>query len=140
MTQAYILAEIADGRFAVPADQVIAVASIDEITPVPLSASHIAGITAIRSQVLTVIDVGISLGSDTSVKGEEPSVIVVEIDGHSYGLAVDDVHDVIEVEGEPRRLGAPFSPEWRRVAMGVLEIEGDTVIAADPSAIIQPSQ
>lgn len=137
MTQSYILAETGSATFALSADKVAVVASVGEITPVPLASPHVAGIAAIRSQVITVIDVGLTLGEATSVAQVEPSLIVVEIDGHSYGLAVDDIHDVIEIEDEPRRLGAPFSAQWRRIALGVLDIDGKAVIAVDPAAIIQ---
>lgn len=137
MTQSYILAETGSVTFALSADKVAAVASVGEITPVPLADSHVAGIAAIRSQVITVIDVGLALGEATSAAQAEPSLIVVEIDGHSYGLAVDDIHDVIEIENEPRSLGAPFSAQWRQIALGVLDIDGKAVIAVDPAAIVQ---
>ena len=51
-----LIARIAGQRIALTADAVESVVEIEAITPVPLAPPHVAGLAALRSRVLTVID------------------------------------------------------------------------------------
>ena len=51
-----LIARIADQQVAISADTVESVVEVEAITPVPLAAPHIAGLAALRSRVLTIID------------------------------------------------------------------------------------
>ena len=69
--------------------------AVDTITPVPRAAAHVAGLSALRSRVLTVIDCMRSLELGTADR--QAGILegaVVELDGHHYALIVDSVDDV----------------------------------------------
>jgi hypothetical protein len=51
-----LIARIAGQDVALSAEAIESVVEIDAITPVPLAAAHIAGLAALRSRVLTLID------------------------------------------------------------------------------------
>ena len=57
MEQLYLLATLAGARIAVDASEVEAVVKLTEISPVPGMGVHVAGLSALRSRVLTIIDV-----------------------------------------------------------------------------------
>ena len=62
MADLLLIVRIADRRVALQAADVEAVVELEGITDVPGTAAHIAGLAALRSRVLTVIDCRLSLG------------------------------------------------------------------------------
>lgn len=136
MTDLLLIIMLAGERVAIPAAQVESVVEVESVTPVPRAAPHIAGLAALRSRVLTVIDCYRSLEF-----GEQPSravreAIVVELDGHPYALLVDTVEDVIEAAGAVRPLRTELDPGWRRVATGMVEAGEDLLLLVDTQALI----
>ena len=57
MNQLYLFATLAGTRIAVETREVEAVVKLTDISPVPGMGAHVAGLSALRSRVLTVIDV-----------------------------------------------------------------------------------
>jgi purine-binding chemotaxis protein CheW len=124
---------LAGQRVALLADEMESVVEIEAIAPVPGAAPHIAGLSALRSRVLTVVDARASLGLGTT---ESPrDAVVAIVDGHPYALLVDTVEDVVE-GGDPRPLAASAGPGWSRVARGTVEAEGDLMLLLDLPALI----
>lgn len=135
MNDLYLIVEIAGQRAALPAAFVESVVEIEEIAPVPCAPSHVFGLFALRSRVLTVIDTIAALGGERSTQGEKQAVIV-HVDGHLYGLLVDDVDDVIAMEGVPTQPRALLSAGWARYSKGVFEHDGDPLLLIDVAAMI----
>src|SRR5678816_4072804 len=84
-----------------------AVVELDTLIPVPRAAAHVAGLSALRSRVLTVIDCmrSLELGITDCSDGIREAA-VVELDGHHYALLVDLVEDVVEAVSEPQPIRA----------------------------------
>ena len=101
MSQLLLVVTIADERVALPAAAVEAVVELDTLIPVPRAAPHVAGLSALRSRVLTVIDCmrSLELGVTDCSDGIREAA-VVELDGHHYALIVDLVEDVVEALSE----------------------------------------
>ena len=81
----------------------------------PRAAPHVAGLSALRSRVLTVIDCmrALELGTTDCSDGIREAA-VVELDGHHYALIVDQVEDVVEALSEPAPVRAAMGPGWER--------------------------
>ena len=118
MTELLLIVTLAGERITIPAADVESVVELDALIPVPRAATHIAGLAALRSRVLTVIDCFASLGLEPSTRQGPKEAIIVEADGHPYALLVDSVEDVIEVTGEVRPVRTSLKGGWRRVARG----------------------
>lgn len=135
MPNLLLIVRLAGERVALPAAEVEAVVEIEGVTPVPRSADHVVGLTALRSRVLTVIDCASSL--DPGREGRETSdAVVAVVDGHPYALLVDGVEDVVEANGEVRSVRTALRGGWRRVARGTVEAEGDLLLLLDITALI----
>ncbi len=123
MAELLLIARLAGRRVAFPASAVEAVVELEGITPAPCASAHVAGLSALRSRVLTVIDGLASLEFARSGDGGLREAIVVPSDGHTYALMVEEVEDVVEAAGPPaagdgaarRRLG-PGRDRHRRGA------------------------
>lgn len=136
MTELLLIVTVAGERITIPAADVESVVELDSLIPVPRAARHVAGLAALRSRVLTVIDCFASLGLEPSTKKGPKEAIIVEADGHPYALLVDSVEDVIEVSGEVRPVRTSLKGGWRRVSRGMVEIGDDLVLLIDTQALL----
>src|SRR5690348_6537766 len=125
MTHLLLIIKLAGERVAIPAEDVESVVEIEGLTPIPRAPHHVAGLTALRSRVLTAIDCFASLELGCSHVEGVRDAIVVEVDGYPYALIVDSVEDVLEYSGEVRPVRTALEGGWRRVARGVVDVEGD---------------
>lgn len=137
MNELLLIVTIGGQRVALPATAVESVVELDTLIPVPRAAPHVAGLSALRSRVLTVIDCmrSLELGtSDTSDGIREAAV--VELDGHHYALIVDIVEDVVEAIGEPSPVRAAMGDGWERVSKGMVETEVGPLLLVDVEALV----
>ena len=136
MAELLLIVRLAGRRVALPAADVEAVVELEGLTPVPGTAPHIAGLSALRSRVLTVIDSWSALGLDDEASVGSTEAIVVPSGGHTYALLVDQVEDVVESKGAPTPFKASPGPGWSRVSSGMVEAGDDLLLLADPHALI----
>ena len=110
---------------------------LDTLIPVPRAPAHIAGLSALRSRVLTVVDCmrSLELGVTDCSDGIREAA-VVEIDGHHYALIVDLVEDVVEAASEPQPVRAAMGSGWERVSQGMVETEVGPLLLVNVAALI----
>jgi purine-binding chemotaxis protein CheW len=132
-----LVVTIAGERVALPAASVESVVELDTLIPVPRAAPHVAGLSALRSRVLTVIDCrrSLELGLTECPNGIREGA-VVELDGHHYALIVDLVEDVVESRSDPSPVRAAMGPGWERVSQGMVETETGPLLLVDVAALI----
>ncbi len=137
MNELLLIVAIAGERVALPAAAVESVVELETLTPVPRAPQHVAGLSALRSRVLTVIDCMRSLElGDTDCSDGIREAAVIELDGHHYALIVDQVEDVVEALSEPVAVRAAMEPGWERVAQGMVESEQGPLLLIDVTALI----
>lgn len=93
----YLCFRIANDEFAMPLLSVKQVIGMPEVTPVPQVPSYFVGIMNLRGQVISVIDLRQKLGIKAT-DNQDKSVIIFDLDSHSIGLVVDEVHSVLSPE------------------------------------------
>jgi purine-binding chemotaxis protein CheW len=137
MNEMLLVVVLAGRRAVLPAIVVNSVIELAEVTPVPRAGAHVTGLAALRSRPLTLIDCALSLGA-----GREPTdpgtcrAVVVEHEGHLYGLLVEAADDIVAALGEPGPLGADPGPGWSRIATGRVETEAGALPFLDIAALI----
>ena len=137
MKELLLVVTIAGERVALPAAAVEAVVELDTFIPVPRAPAHIAGLSALRSRVLTIVDCmrSLELGSTDCSDGIREAA-VVELDGHHYALIVDLVEDVVEALSDPSPVRAAMGPGWERVSQGMVETETGPLLLVDVAALV----
>jgi len=132
-----LIVTIAGQRVAFAADAVESVVELDTLIQVPRVQPHVAGLSALRSRVLTVIDCrrSLDLGTSDCSQGIREAA-VVELDGHHYALIVDVVEDVVEALSEPSPVRAAMEGGWERVSLGMVETEEGPLLLVDVAALI----
>jgi purine-binding chemotaxis protein CheW len=135
MADLLLIVQIDGERVALPAGDVESVVELEGLTPVPGVPPHVAGLSALRSRVLTVIDCVASLDPHRNIALVGDAVVVV-VEGHPYALLVDTVEDVVEAEGEPGPVRTSLARGWSRVVTGMIEAEGQLTLLVDVGAFI----
>ena len=137
MNELLLIVTIAGSRVALPAAAVESVVELDTLIPVPRAPAHVAGLSALRSRVLTVIDTlrSLELGQSDCSNGIREAA-VVEQDGHHYALIVDVVEDVVEALSDPVQVRAAMGAGWERASRGMVETEEGPLLLVDVAALI----
>ena len=140
MADLLLIVRLAGRRIALPASEVEGVVELEGITPAPRAAGHVAGLSALRSRVLTVIDGIASLEFGQARIAGMIEAIVIPSGGHPYALIVEAVEDVIEASKPPTPLRTPVGAGWDRVALGMVEAGQDLLLLVDPHRLIAGPQ
>jgi purine-binding chemotaxis protein CheW len=137
MNEMLLVVVLAGRRAVLPAVAVNSVIELAEVTPVPQAAAHVAGLAALRSRPLTLIDCAASLGAGPALNDPRNCrAVVVEHEGHLYGLLVEAADDIVAAHTEPGPLGADPGPGWSRIATGRIETEAGALPFLDIAALI----
>jgi purine-binding chemotaxis protein CheW len=136
MNDLFLVLTVSGRRVALPADSVESVVEIDDVAPVPLVTAHVAGLFALRSRVMTVIDTVASLEAGRSDWTGLAQAVIVMCDGHGYALLVDGVEDVVVIENGVSPCRAVLAKGWARVALGEIHVDGEALLALDPAALV----
>lgn len=94
----YVVFRLGKEDYGVPIEQVISIEHMQEPTHIPRMPKHIRGVLDIRQQVMPIADLRVYLLEDEPVDTETTRVIVVNVNGQSMGLVVDEAKDVVEIE------------------------------------------
>lgn len=136
MADLLLVVRLAGRRIVFPATEVEGVVELEGLTPAPCAPPHVAGLSALRSRVLTVIDGRAALGAGMTEELSLAEAVIIPSGGHPYALLVDEVEDVIESASPVAPLAAPAGSGWDRVASGMIEAGGDPLLLVDPHALI----
>ena len=141
MNNLLVMSQIAGRRCALPAHDVKSVIEIGVVTPVPQTPDFIAGITAMRSQTLTVIACRQALGVDADAYSLDHRAIVVAVGGYPYALRIDSIEDITTGADEAGDVPGGFGSEWSRVATGLIETRMGPALLLDlPALVAGPEQ
>ena len=136
MDRSLLLVSIAGERAAIASEIIRSVVELDAVTPVPRSPEHSAGLAALRSRAMTVVDCRRSLELPES---GEPGLlaVVVELDEYLYALLVDGVEEVVPLDADPGEIRADLLPGWARASLGMAETTAGPALVLDPEKLIQ---
>ncbi|WP_337847511.1 chemotaxis protein CheW [Sphingomonas sp.] len=133
--QLFLIAQIAGQSVAIDANQVESVVDIAHVVAVPRAEGHVRGLAALRSRVVTVIDTRAALGLAPAER-DTGRAVITPVDGHHYAMLVDALDDVAPFESQPMAVGVPLSPVWQRAGRGLVERDGEPILAVDLAALV----
>ena len=90
----YVIFYLADKKFGVNINQTKEILSNTEMTFVPDSPDYISGIINLRGAVVPIVDLKLRLNISGERKNQEEKIIIVELDGLTAGMMVDDVKEI----------------------------------------------
>ena len=96
---------------------------MQEITLVPGSAKHVAGMTDLRGLVVPVTEFAILLGRDPTERTDDTRILVVEHASEHIGLVVDAVTEVMMVDGDKIEDATTVGSQKHEFIMAVAKLE-----------------
>jgi purine-binding chemotaxis protein CheW len=83
-------------NYGVPVDQVREVRDMQAVTPVPGAPAYVEGVTNLRGQIITVVNLRKRLGlPEKSGSGEK--IMIIDLDKSAVGVVVDAVTEVTTI-------------------------------------------
>jgi len=134
MSHLYLIAQIAGRAVAIDSEQVESVVDIGEVTAVPCASSHVRGLAALRSRVVTVVDTQSALGLDGGSTARR--AVITHVEGHHYAMLVDALDDVAPFELLPLASGVALDAAWRGAGRGIVERDGEPILAIDLASLV----
>lgn len=92
--------------YALPVGNVLEIAKLGELAPVPGTAGTVLGIRNLHGRVLPVFDLALLFGVPGD--GKPSTLVVAEDGGRQAGLAIDEVTDVAELPEMAPTTGSEF--------------------------------
>ena len=88
---------LVDSLYGVDVSQVREITELRDITPVPGSPYFVEGVTNLRGQVTTVIDLKKRFDLEEGERNKDCRIIIMESDGIPIGMIVDSVTEVLRL-------------------------------------------
>lgn len=108
-------------------------------TPIPFSPPHVNGVINLRGTVLPVLDLAVRLGMPPAQRSELNVIIVVDINGHTAGLLVDAVSDIISVNPSDLQPTPEINSEDASSCIKALTIIENRLIRVLELSLVMPS-
>lgn len=86
--------------FGICIDQIIQIIQINQITPLPDYPPYIKGVISIRGEMVPVMDLRLRLGKSEIQYDNHSCIIIVDVQGHSFGLMVESVNSMETIPEE----------------------------------------
>jgi purine-binding chemotaxis protein CheW len=133
----YVTATIDGQLFGLPIVRVQDVFIPERLTRVPLAPPEIAGVLNLRGRIVTLIDLRRRFGLGEHKEGGDVMAIGVESRGESYGLLIDRVGEVVELDGVAREPN-PVNLDQRLAQMssGIHRLDDQLLIVVDVDRVL----
>ena len=107
MGRKYVSLTISSVSYCVPLDNVVQVVRKENILETPGASTFVKGVISVRGDVIPVVDMRARLGLSAARSQGKKRIVVIQFGKRSYGLLVDDVREIIEIEGGEEPAGSP---------------------------------
>jgi len=128
---------IGDQWLGLPIKHVREVISPMTCTAMPLSDHAVMGLINLRGRVITQLDVRRVIGLPAGESGRYRVVIVETVSGEDFGLAMDEVGEVIRLNADCyEKTPGTLDKIWRDVSDGVLKCDPHVLVLVDVERFI----
>jgi purine-binding chemotaxis protein CheW len=135
----YCTFAVGDMVFGVEVERVQEAIRFQAMTPVPLAPSVVGGLLNLRGQIVTAIDLRTRLGLPDRADGASPMNVVVRTADGVVSLLVDEIGDVLEVDGtgfEP--IPETVVAEGAELIIGAHTLSGFLLLVLDVDSTVAP--
>lgn len=136
-TTQYVTVLIGGQLFGLPIHKVHDVFVPESMTRVPLSAPEIAGVLNLRGRIVTAINMRCRLGLPQREGSHGIMAVGIEYRGESYGLIIDEVGEVLNLESSSREANpANLDRRWAEISGGVHRLSGQLMVILDVERVL----
>ncbi|HOW42273.1 MAG TPA: chemotaxis protein CheW [Candidatus Omnitrophota bacterium] len=133
---------VGNEEFGVDISQVREIVRLMQIVSLPKASAFIEGVVNLRGQVLAVIDLAKKLGLTINKRGDHSRIIIVEVGGHTVGMIVDSVSEVLRLsancaEDVPNLVNTEVPEHYIK---GIGKLKDRLLVLLDLNNIITPEE
>lgn len=137
MTELVLIVTIAGRAAALSASDVHSVVELDVTVPVPRAPVHVLGLSALRSNTLTVIDTAAAIGLEPAApRCAGDRTPIVDYNGQRYALVVDTIDDVATIVGGPSPVPGDAGSGWQTASSGLVETDRGPAMLLSLDAVL----
>jgi purine-binding chemotaxis protein CheW len=135
----YLIFSLGDENYGIPIHYVIEIINIVEITKVPEQPAYVKGIINLRGKVLSVMDVRLRFQKAEKTYDDRTCIIVIQVEGESFGLIVDNVKEVASIDEENISEAPTMNQEDSAIGFidGVGKMEGEIWLLVDCKKLLK---
>jgi purine-binding chemotaxis protein CheW len=123
-------------NYGVPVEQVREVRDMQSVTRVPGAPEYVKGVTNLRGQIITVIDLRKRLGlSEGSGVGEK--IMIIDLEKSAVGVVVDSVTEVSTIKAKDIQRDMEISAQLSDFMLGVGKQDNHLSLILDISKIVR---
>lgn len=130
MSKQYLTFTVDSQSYGIPISTIREINRISEITKVPESPMHVAGLMNLRGKVIPVVSLRLRMGMMDSTVTKETCTIVVDTRSGQVGIVVDSVSSVISLDDsdiDP----TPVSQGHQKYIHGIGKLENKLLMLID---------
>jgi chemotaxis signal transduction protein len=122
-------------HYGVPVEQVREVRDKQTATPIPGADPCVVGVTNLRGQIITLIDLKRRLSLEAGEGGGD-KIIVIEKQGHAIGVLVDSVTEVSTVPRKDIEVNSDLAVGFENYVIGVGKQNNKLVVLLNMARIV----
>jgi purine-binding chemotaxis protein CheW len=127
----YLIAIIAGKRIAIDAQLVEAVVQVGDVIPVPKAYPIVAGLYALRSRVLTLIDCQYRVTGQPADPTAMPLAVIASVGNSQFGFLVEKVIDVASTSATELQPLPATAGIWTEFVVGHADFDNQPVMLID---------
>ncbi len=134
----YVTAVVGGQLFGLPIRRVQDVFTPERVTRVPLAPPEVAGVLNLRGRIVTLIDLRHQLGLDRGAPKGPGMAIGIELRGESYGLLIDSIGEVLQLDDTAREPNPPnLDPALARMSTGIHRLDGQLLMVLEVDRLFE---
>jgi purine-binding chemotaxis protein CheW len=135
--QVYVTLTVGGQLCGIPVLGVRDILAEQPITRIPLAAPDIAGSLNLRGRIVTAIDLRRRLNLPPPAQQQKRMSVVVEQVGELYALLVDQVAEVMNLDGTMFERNPPtLGRNWAMFSSGIFRLEGRLLVILDVDRLL----
>ena len=126
-----VVFSLAEEEYALPITRVQEIIRYEEPTSVASHTRWIRGVISLRGKIVPVCDLGLRLGV-SSEPTHDAKIVIVETEGSTAGVVVDEVEEVLTVESEQVESAPAADGE---LIEAIAKVDERLIILLDPDGL-----
>lgn len=104
---------------------------VSDITPVPQTPSHVAGVMNLRGKIIPVVSLRLRLGMQDGTQTRETCIIVIDTEQGQVGMIVDSINGVVDIRDQDVESPRTGNETGKSDILGLGKLENQVIVLLD---------
>lgn len=135
--QQLVVFDLGSESYGVDIGKVREIIRMQEITAIPQTSDFVEGMINLRGMVIPVVDLSRRFGLPPRERTDESRTVVVDISGHSIGMVVDAVREVLRISSDAiEPPSAAIKTDGSSYLLGIAKVGDRLIILLDLEQVL----